>query len=168
MNIIAAVDRNWAIGMQGDLLVSIPYDKKLFREETLGKTIIMGRKTFESLPGKQPLYHRRNIVLSRDKNFYHKDIIVLHSLEEVLNYIRKENLIYHDIFIIGGAEIYQLFLPYCDIAHITYIHHSYHADTHMKNLDMDKNWKLVMETDEETYFDLEYTFRMYKRISKEE
>ncbi len=63
MNLIVAVDKNWSIGNQGQLLVNIPEDKRMFREETLGKVIIMGRKTLESFPGKQPLYGRTNIVL---------------------------------------------------------------------------------------------------------
>ena len=75
MNIIAAVDRNWAIGLKGNTLVDIPADRKLFREETMGKVVVMGRKTLESLPGGQPLPGRVNIVLSRGEGEDRKSVV---------------------------------------------------------------------------------------------
>lgn len=161
MNIIVAVDKNWSIGNQGQLLVSIPEDKRLFREETLGKVIVMGRKTLESLPGKQPLYGRTNIVLSKNPDYKVKGAIVCHSLEEannVLSQYRDE-----DCFIIGGQTIYEMFLPYCDTAHVTYIDYQYQADTHIVNLEQDPFWRMEAESEEQTYFDLCYHFRMYRR-----
>ena len=89
MNLIAAVDKNWAIGKTGQMLVAIPADQKLFREETLKKVIVMGRKTMESLPGGQPLYGRTNIVLSRDPDYQVKGAIVCHSIEEIWKLIGK-------------------------------------------------------------------------------
>ncbi|WP_312431262.1 dihydrofolate reductase [Lacrimispora sp.] len=161
MNIIVAVDKNWSIGNQGQLLVSIPEDKKLFREETMGKVIVMGRKTLESLPGKQPLYGRTNIVLTRDPAYKVKGAVVCHSLTEAL----KELGSYpeEDCFIIGGQSIYEQFFPYCNTAHVTYIDYMYSADTHFPNLDQDPTWEMAAESDEQTYFDLCYTFRMYQR-----
>ena len=84
MNLIVAVDNQWAIGCRGKLLNSIPEDMKFFRETTLGKAVIMGRKTLESLPNGMPLVQRTNIVLSRNKDFYVKGAIVVHSVEEAL------------------------------------------------------------------------------------
>ena len=84
MNMIVAVDKNWSIGKDGHLLVSIPADQKLFREETLGKVVVMGRKTLESLPGGQPLYGRTTIVLSRNPEYRVKGAVVCHSIEEAL------------------------------------------------------------------------------------
>lgn len=162
MNIIVAVDKKWAIGNQGGLLVSIPEDKRLFREETLGKVVVMGRKTLESLPGGQPLYGRTTIVLTRDVNYHVKGAVVCHSLEEALKKI--EQYPSEDVFIAGGQSIYEQFLPYCDIAHVTYIDYSYEADTWFPDLDQDTKWKLVLETEEQTYFDLCYNFRMYKKV----
>lgn len=161
MNMIVAVDKNWSIGYQGQLLVSIPEDQRLFREETLGKVIVMGRKTFESLPGKQPLYGRTNLVLTKDRDYRIKGAVVCHSLEEAFEELSK----YEDqnIFIIGGQSIYQQFLPYCDTAHVTCIDYQYSADTHFVNLEQDPGWELLAESEEQTYFDLCYTFRMYKR-----
>ena len=73
MNLIAAVDKNWGIGIDGRLLVSIPKDQKLFRDETLGKVIVMGRKTFESLPASQPLYGRTNIIFAHTDETHSRD-----------------------------------------------------------------------------------------------
>lgn len=161
MNLIAAVDKNWAIGNKGGLLVQIPTDQKLFREETLGKVVVMGRKTFESLPGKQPLYGRVNIILSKDPGFQVKGAIVCHDLAAVLLELKKYSS--EDIFIIGGESIYRQFLPLCNTAHITFIDYQYAADTYFPNLDHMEDWELVMVSEEETYFDLCYEFKLYQR-----
>ena len=163
MNIIVAVDKKWGIGNKGKLLVSIPRDKKLFREETTGKVIIMGHNTLLSLPGSQPLAGRKNIVLSRDKSLSIKGATVLNSVDACMDYLKKNNIKDSDVFVIGGESVYNDFLPYCDIAHITYIDYEYEADRHFLNLDISNEWSLVLETEEETYFDIPYTFRLYKR-----
>ncbi|MDU5596388.1 MAG: dihydrofolate reductase [Lachnospiraceae bacterium] len=163
MNIIVAVDKKWGIGNKGKLLVSIPRDKKLFREETTGKVIIMGHNTLLSLPGAQPLAGRENIVLSRDKSLSIKGATVLNSVDACMDYLKKNNIKDSDVFVIGGESIYNDFLPYCDVAHITYIDYEYEADRHFLNLDISNEWSLVLETEEETYFDIPYTFRLYKR-----
>lgn len=165
MNLIAAVDKNWGIGYGGSLLISIPQDLKLFREETFGKVVIMGRKTFEDLPGKRALEGRTNIILSKSGNFAPDNAIVLKSVEDCLAYLKKENIADEDVFIIGGESIYEAFLPYCNIAHITYIDYAYRADRHMQNLDETEEWELALETEEETFFDISYSFKMYKRIN---
>ena len=152
MNIIVSIDKKWGIGNKGKLLVSIPRDKKLFREETTGKVIIMGHNTLLSLPGAQPLAGRENIVLSRDSSLSIKGATVLNSVDACM-----------DVFVIGGESVYSDFLPYCDVAHITYIDYEYEADRHFLNLDISNEWSLVLETEEETYFDIPYTFRLYKR-----
>ena len=164
MNIIVSVDKKWGIGNKGKLLVSIPKDMKLFREETIGKVIIMGHDTLLSLPGSQPLAGRENIVLSKDNNLKIKGATVLNSLDSCLEYLRENNINDEDVFVIGGESVYRNFLPYCNVAHVTYIDYEYAADRHFLNLDMDKEWNLVLETEEETYFDIPYTFRMYKRV----
>ena len=163
MNIIVAVDKKWGIGNKGKLLVSIPRDKKLFREETTGKVIIMGHNTLLSLPGSQPLAGRKNIVLSRDKSLSIKGATVLNSVDACIDYLRKNNIKDSDVFVIGGESVYNDFLPYCDVAHITYIDYEYEADRHFLNLDISNEWSLVLETEEETYFDIPYIFRLYKR-----
>ena len=162
MKLIAAVDKNWAIGNKGQLLVSIPQDQKMFRDQTLGKVIVMGRKTLESLPGGQPLYGRTNIVLSTDPAYQVKGATVCHSLEEVQDLLTA----YHsdDVYIIGGESIYRQFLPYCDTIHLTAIDYVYDADLRFPvDLDQASDWKLAEEGEEQTYFDLCYTFCRYVR-----
>lgn len=161
MNIIAAVDKCWGIGKNNQLLVRIPNDQKLFLEETTGKVIVMGRKTLESLPGCQPLIGRTNIILTEDRNFKVKGTIVCYSMEETLELLKDYPS--EDIFIIGGDSVYHQFLPYCNVAHITWIDYTYDADTFFPDLDQDSGWEMVIAGDEQTYFDICYEFRMYKR-----
>ena len=164
MNIIVAVDENWAIGNKGDLLVRIPNDQKIFQRETIGKVVVLGRKTLDTFPQKQPLVKRTNIILSRNPEYTVKNAIVKHSLEELLEELKKYKS--EDIYIIGGSEIYQQLLPYCDVAHVTWIAHSYSADSYFPNLDKSLEWKMTAESDELTYFDIPYYFRKYERIKK--
>lgn len=161
MNLIAAVDKNWAIGNKGQQLVNIPQDQKMFRDMTLGKVIVMGRKTLESLPGGQPLYGRINIVLTRDPDLKVKGAKICRSLEETLELLKQYNT--EEIYIIGGDSIYAQFLPYCDQAYVTFIDFAYDADTWFPNLDQKADWIMTEESDEQTYFDLCYTYRMYQR-----
>ena len=162
MNLIVAVDKNWAIGNGNKLLVSIPQDMKFFRETTTGKVVVMGRKTLESFPGGQPLKKRTNIVITRDKNYKVKDAIVVHSVEEALEELKKYNE--EDIYVIGGESIYRQMLPYCKVAHVTRINHAYEADTYFPNLDEKDEWLVTGVSDEQTYFDLEYEFMRYERV----
>ena len=89
MNLIVAVDSNWAIGKENKLLVSIPQDMKFFRETTKGKVVAMGRKTLESFPGGQPLKNRVNVVLTTDKNYKVKDTVIVHTIEEMVDELKK-------------------------------------------------------------------------------
>ena len=162
MNLIAAVDENWAIGNKNQLLVSIPADMKFFRETTVNKVVVMGRKTLESFPGGQPLKKRTNIVLTRDKNYKVKDAIVVNTIEALLEELKKYDE--EDIYVIGGDSIYRQMLPYCKLAHITRIHHTYEADTYFPNLDQMEDWEITGISDEQTYFDLEYEFVRYERV----
>ena len=164
MNLIVAVDKNWAIGLGNKLLVSIPQDMKFFRETTKGKVVVMGRKTLESFPGQQPLKNRVNVVLTQNPDYKVKDTVVVHSVEEALEAVKEYDK--EDIFVIGGETIYRALLPYCDKAYITKIDHAYVADTYFPNLDEDKEWRMTKISDEQTYFDLEYHFTIYERIAK--
>ena len=162
MNLIVAVDKNWAIGKENKLLVSIPQDMKFFRETTIGKVVVMGRKTLETFPGGQPLKQRTNIVLTRDKDYSVKDAIVVYTIVELLEELKKYND--EDIFVIGGESIYRQMLPYCTLAHVTKINHAYEADTYFPNLDEEEGWEITGVSDEQTYFNLEYEFVRYERM----
>lgn len=162
MNIIAAVDRNWAIGNKGDLLIRIPADHKLFRKETMGKVVVLGRKTLSTFPGGLPLKGRVNIVMSANPDFKVKDALVVHSLDELLGELKKYSA--EDIYVIGGSSIYRLLLPYCNVAHITKIDHCYDADSFFPNLDESDEWCVTADSDEQTYFDIAYEFLRYQRV----
>ena len=161
MNLIVAVDKNWAIGLHNKLLVSIPADMKFFRETTMGKVVVMGRKTLESFPGGQPLKRRTNIVLTSDKNYKVKDAVVVNSVEALLEELRQYND--EDIYVIGGESIYRQLLPYCDTAYVTRIDMTYQADTFFEDLDESPDWEMVEEGDEQTCFDIEFYFTEYRR-----
>lgn len=161
MNIIAAVDRNWAIGRKGRLLVSIPNDQKHFREETIGKVVVLGRRTLQTFPQGMPLQGRTNIILSKDRSYQVKGATMVHSIEELLRELEKYPT--EDVYCIGGESVYTQLLPYCDTAHITMIDHAYEADAHLPNLDRDPEWAITADSDEQTYFDIAYTFLKYER-----
>lgn len=161
MNLIVAVDNNWAIGNKNELLVRIPNDHKHFREETTGKVVVLGRKTLETFPQGQPLKNRTNIILTTDRKYQVKDAIIVHSIQELLEELKKYND--EDIYIIGGESVYRQMLPYCNVAHITKIDHSYEADTYFPNLDRDEEWHITADSDEQTYFDIAYQFLKYER-----
>ena len=161
MNLIVNVDSNWAIGYRGKLLVSIPEDMKFFRSETTGKVVVLGRKTLDTFPGGQPLKNRTNIILTRNPNYQVKGAIICHSVEEVLEELKKYNS--EDVYIIGGDSIYKEFLPYCDVAHVTRTDHVYDADAWFPNLEEDPAWVLTGESEEKTFFVLEFRFCRYER-----
>lgn len=161
MNLIAAVDENWAIGKNNQLLVRIPADQKFFREMTTGKVVVMGRKTLESFPNGQPLKNRTNIVLTRNKDYVVKDAVVVHSLDELHEELKKYDS--EDVFVIGGEKIYEQLLDECDVAHITKIDFAYDADAYFPNLDENSDWEITGDSEEQTYFDLEYYFYRYEK-----
>ena len=138
MNIIVAVDKNWAIGKDNKLLVSIPADMKMFRQETTGKVVVMGRKTLESFPNGLPLKNRTNIVLTGNKDYNVKDAIIVHTVEELLEEIKKYPS--EEVYCIGGDSVYKQLLPYCDTAHVTKIDFAYEADSYFPNLDEMPEW----------------------------
>ena len=161
MNLIVAVDENWAIGCRGDLLVRIPADHKMFRQETLGRVVVLGRKTMDTFPGGQPLAGRTNIVLSANPDYRVKGAVVVHSVEELLSELKK--YADEDIYVIGGESVYRQLLPFCDTAHVTKIDRAYEADAYFPDLDADGEWEIAAQSEEKTYFDTTYHFLKYVR-----
>ena len=155
MNLIVATDKNWGIGKNNDLLFHIPKDMKFFRETTTGKTVIMGRKTLESFPNKKPLPNRRNIVLTRNKDYNVDGAEVIYDISE-LN-------VEADAFVIGGSEIYKLLLPMCDTAYITKVDADGGADKFFPNLDKDEEWELIEQSEPVTDNGYTITFCKFQR-----
>lgn len=158
---IAAVDEKWNIGRDGDLLVRIPPDLKRFQSLTLGKTVVMGRKTLASLPGGRPLPGRQNIVMSQRGIPAQPGLTCCDSLETMMEAISDRCS--EDIFVIGGGEIYALLLPQCTKAHITKIHRRFLADTQFPNLDLRTDWHLEAEEGPFQYEGLSYSYCSYIR-----
>ena len=161
MQLIVAVDNNWAIGNKNNLLVSIPADMRFFRDTTIDKVVVMGKNTLESFPGGKPLLKRTNIVVALEKDYKVPGATVVNSIEEAMEAVKEYDT--NDVYIIGGGSIYRQFLPYCDVAHVTKIDYEYEADTYFPNLDEDDEWELTGDSDEQTYYDLEYRFLRYER-----
>ena len=160
MNIIAAADKTWGIGKDGDLIYSIPEDMKFFREMTSGKTVIMGRATLESLPGGRPLPKRRNIVLSRTLDEV-SGAEVCKTPEEVGELVRETPS--EDVFVIGGESVYRDMLPFCDTAYITKIDKKSEADRHISDFDAMPEWEEVYSSPVKEHEGIRFKFVTFKR-----
>lgn len=128
ISLVAAVANNGVIGKGNTLLWKLPADMKRFRALTIGKPVIMGRKTCESIG--RPLSDRINIILTRDKNFAPEGCIVVHSIEEAL----EKAVGYEEAMVIGGGEIYKLFLPRANRIYLTLVDHHFDGDTYFPEL----------------------------------
>jgi dihydrofolate reductase len=160
MKEIVAVDKNWGIGKDGDLLIHLPGDMKFFREKTMGKVVVMGRSTLESLPNGKPLPGRKNIVLSRNPDF-EAECPACRSEEQLLRELAE--MPEEEVFVIGGAQIYRTLLPYCDTVYVTRIDSAFPADTHFTDLDQCDDWELVRESEPCAEKGVTYRFTEYKR-----
>ena len=141
---IVVVDENWNIGKNGNLLANLPKDLKQFKKLTKGQFIIMGRKTLESLPRGKPLPERVNIILTRDKNYTNKDVIVVNSFDDLFDLIKVLNnsLVNKDFLVCGGGEIYKALLDKTEEVIVTKIHHKFkECDTQFPNLDESREWE---------------------------
>ena len=155
MKAIVAVDKNWGIGYMGKLLERIPEDMRFFKQTTMGKVVVMGRTTFDSLPGCQPLKSRTNIVLSSDKDFFHPGIIACRSLEELFKI--TSGYAEEDIYIIGGAQVFTELLPFCSEAYVTKFENTHPADSFFPNLDIDISWTPIIISESMQHNDLQYS-----------
>lgn len=161
MKAIVVVDNNWGIGKDGQLLVHLPGDLKYFKEKTLGKTIIVGRKTLESFPGGKPLPGRTNIVLTENPDFHRDNCAVCNDLDALFDEIAT--LDGQDIFVAGGACIYEMFLPYCDEVFVTKIDATYDADRHFPNLDQSDSFVRTWQSELMEEQGVKYRFEKYTR-----
>lgn len=166
--LLAAVDANWGIGYQNQLLFHLKKDMEYFRKLTLKNIVVMGRKTFVSLPGARPLPERKNIVLTRQKGWEEacakneEEVIVFHSIDQVLAYVDGQG---EDVYIIGGGEVYRQFLGCASMAFITKVKARKQADTFFPHLDQIEGWNKVYES--EMFIDesgIEFQFLQYCHI----
>lgn len=159
LTIIAAVANNGALGKDNDLIWHLPADLRRFKKITLGHYLIMGRKTFESLPGALP--KRTTIVISRNKDFKPEGCLVTQSLEEAIELAKKHD---EHPYILGGGEIYRQALPYADFLDLTHVHHDFEADTFFPEIDPDQ-WEEIGREDHpaDEKHRYPFSFVQYKR-----
>lgn len=160
MNLIVAVSREFAIGKNNDLLFNLPSDLKYFKEKTMGKVVVMGERTYHSLPCR-PLKNRVNIVLSSNPSFLGVGVTIARSLDDLLEILKKYNS--DDIFVIGGGSVYNLLMPYCKYAYVTEVEASVtDADTYINNLKNMPNWTLKSLGEKRLENGLEFRFNVYE------
>lgn len=158
MNLIVAVDQNWAIGKGGDQLCYLKEDLKRFKELTLGHPVILGRKTLATFPGGRPLKGRRNLILSRDPGFAPKEAEVFRDLDSLLAAAPE------DAFVVGGASVYAALLDKCDTAYVTKISGRFPvADCFFPDLDALSEWRVAEEGPELEEEGVRFRYVTYQR-----
>ncbi len=162
MNTIVSVDNNWGIGYKNDLLFHVSEDMRYFKEKTIGKVVVMGENTFYSLPNQKPLKDRTNIVLSDKKGLQIDGVTVCNSLDELLELIKQFES--DDVFVVGGQAVYELLLPYCQVAYITQFYAEATADKHFPNLTQYKDWHLAERSEPVESKGLTFTFDRYEKM----
>ena len=160
MNLIVAADKNFGIGKDGTMPWHISADLKYFKEKTLGKTVIMGRKTLLSFPKQKPLPNRENIVLSHDRNFASEGVTVLHSFSDIKRFAEND-----DVFILGGGSIYKALLPFCKYAYVTKIDAEFECDTYFENLDKLSDWHMIDRSEPYEENGLGFCFTVYENTA---
>ncbi len=165
MKLIVACDKEYSIGKDGELLTYLPKDLKRFKSITMGNIMIMGRKTIDSLPGGRLLPQRETWILTRDTSYVKEGARIFHSIESIRSYTKENQIDTSSIFICGGSEIYQLFLPYCTEAYITQIEHVFDADVKIPNIGSLPGWYLTFRSDAQWHHDLEYYYLNYENKS---
>lgn len=168
MKLIVAVDKDWGIGFKGDLLARVRADLMNFKRLTFGKIVILGSNTLATFPGGVALKNRTNIVLHPSNEYHPDNTVVVHSIDELLEEVKKYNT--DDVFVIGGASVYKQMLPYCNTAYVTKFDKSYEKDVYFPNLDESDEWDLVsvgeMQTSDpqiDTEQNLNFYFTQYNR-----
>lgn len=163
MKLIVSVDQHWGIGRQNNLLFSIREDMRFFKTTTTGGTVIMGRKTLQSLPGGRPLPGRENVVLSLTPSFAAEGVRVFSSGEALLTALHGTDT--SRVFVIGGAAVYHLLMDYCDTAYVTKVEADGRAEVFLNSLDAQKNWELSACSTQHRQGELTYRFCTYHNQS---
>ncbi len=162
MNAILSIDSNYGIGYKGELLFNCREDLLRFKELTLGKTVVMGRKTFNSLPGQRPLPGRRNIIMSTDENLKIDGATVCRSIEELTTLLADTPK--EDVFVIGGEVVYRALLPLCSTIYITRFEAKRKADTFFPNIDRLGGFEISEQSPRMMFGEIPYSYITYKRI----
>lgn len=166
---IVCVDKNWGIGYQGELLINIPEDMRFFRDKTKNNIVIMGRKTYDSLPSK-PLPYRTNVVITSkidkpceidEKGTWFVTMDFIKSVLYSHNSFPESQI---NCYVIGGGQVYKELLPYCNQAYVTKVKRTYNdVDTYFPNIDKSVEWKMMNNGEEKVYRGISYKFCVYKK-----
>lgn len=159
---IVCVASDWGIGKDNKLLFDIPEDMEYFKEQTMNKIVCMGLNTLKSFPNSKPLKNRTNVVLSFDEEL--PECVNVHSLNELLDYIKNTN---EDIYIIGGASVYKMMLPYYTKVLVTKVNAYKDADTFFPNLDNEKQFTIDKSSDIIKTDNYDIQFIEYRRLVNE-
>lgn len=160
MNLIVAVDNKWGIGRENGLLAALPSDLKYFKDHTVGKAVVMGRRTLESMPGGRGLPNRENYVLTSQSDYAAERCTVIHSEADVHTLMDRYG---DDLFLIGGATLYNRYYKMCDRLFITKIDADLDADTFIVNIDEDADYSVVSESEPVTENGITYRWLVYER-----
>lgn len=161
MNMIVAVDKNWGIGRNNGLLASIPTDMKYFKEHTTGKVVVMGRKTLESMPGGKGLPKRINYVLTANQDYEVEGCNIVHDEYELFDELSQYEP--DEVFLIGGASLYNRFYKYCSKLYITKMDADLDADAFIKNIDKDEDFEVISESEPITENGITFRFCVYSK-----
>ena len=162
MNFIVAVSEDYAIGKDGKMLFDLKQDLKFFKEKTLNKVVVMGRKTYLSIPN-APLKDRINIVLTTDKTFCPQGVKVVYSYTELFKELEKYNT--EDVFLIGGAMLYNKLIDRCYKGYITKVHKIVEADTYIENIENKPNWKEINSSEKHYENGLSFEFKEFENLN---
>ncbi|MDD2533735.1 MAG: dihydrofolate reductase [Eubacteriales bacterium] len=161
MNLIVAVDQNWAIGYQDELQFRVKADHRHFRELTIGHTVILGRKTLQTFPGGIPLKDRQNLILSTHADLKIENAIIFNSVESLISHLKAQGE--QAVFVIGGASVYEALLPYCQRAFVTRFLEERPADRYFPNLDLAPNWELIETSPVHLESEIRFQFLIYEQ-----
>lgn len=161
MNLIVAADNKWGIGKDGRLLAHLPTDMKYFREHTEGKAVVMGRKTLESLPGGKGLPKRVNYVLTKNPDFKAERCIAIHTEDELWDAISRYDP--ENVWLIGGASLYNWFYSMCDRLYVTKMDADLGADTFITDFDEDPDFEIISESEPVSENGITYRFVVYEK-----
>lgn len=161
MELIAAADEAWGIGLNGRLLRRISADMKRFRAMTLGNVLVIGRKTLESFPGGRPLPGRGHIVLTNNRTYAAEGVTLCHALDGLPELLREYEG--KRVFVAGGGSVYRQLLPFCERAYITRIYDTFPADTFLPNLDREPEWRLAEKGEIQEEDGVRFSFDVYER-----
>ena len=161
MDCIVAVDENWGIGKDNDMLCPISTDLKRFRAITTGHVLVLGRKTLESFPNKKPLPNRTHIVLTQNRDYEAEGVTLCYSVEDLPAVLKQYEG--EEIFVVGGGSIYKQMLPFCKKAYVTKIYDTFPADTYFPNLDKEEGWTLVEKGEVQEEKGVRFSFDLYEK-----